>query len=63
MTIKELKENLKDLPDTMDVFIGERLTEFDYGLVNSASIKQIDFMEEPNSKPLAKDTVLVLSED
>lgn len=47
----------------MDIFVGERLTEFKYGLVNSAKVKSINFMEEPNGKVLAKDSVLILEED
>jgi hypothetical protein len=63
MTIKELREKIKDLPDTMDVFMDERLTEFRYGLVNSANVREIDFMEEPGREILAEDTALILSED
>lgn len=65
MTIKELKQAIADLPDNMDVFVGERLTEFTYGLVNSAQVRSIEFKEDddPDSPVLANDTVLVLTED
>ena len=63
MTIKEFREFSKDLPDNMDMYVSERLTEFKYGLVNSAKVKEIDFMEEPDGEALAKDLVLVLEED
>ena len=63
MTIKELKEKIKDLPDHMDVFMDERLTEFRYGLLNSAEVKEINFMEEPDGEVLSRDKVLVLTED
>lgn len=63
MTVKELKEIIKDLPDTMDVFLDERLTEFTYGLVNTAKVRKIDFMEEPYGEVLSSDNALVLSED
>lgn len=63
MNIKKLKEIIKDLPDNMEVFIDERLTEFKYGLVNSAIVKEIGFQEEPNGKTLAKQTVFILKED
>lgn len=63
MTIKELKEKIKDLPDHMDVFVDERLTEFRYGLVNSAEVKEINFMEEPDGEVISRDKVLVLTED
>ncbi len=63
MTVKELKEKIANLPDNMDVFVAERKTEFTYGLVNSASIKKINFMEEPDGKVLAQENVLVLDEE
>ena len=63
MTIKELKQKIENLPDTMEVFVDERYTDFKYGLVNSANVTEIDFMEEPDGKPLSQDYVFVLSED
>lgn len=63
MTVLQLKKAIENLPDNMQVFVGERLTEFKYGLVNSAKVKLINFMEEPDGEPLAKDDVLVLEED
>ena len=63
MSIKDLKEKIKDLPDTMEVFIDERVTEFTYGLVNSVKVKRVDFVEETGSEVLATDDVLVLSEE
>lgn len=63
MTIKQLKEIIKDKPDTMDVFIGERLTEFKYGLVNSAIVKEIVFKEVPDGEILAYNEVFILSEE
>jgi len=63
MNVKQLKEELSKYPDTMDVFVDVRLTEFRYGLLNSAKVKLIDFMEDPDSKPLASEDVVVLSED
>lgn len=63
MTVKELKEKIANLPDSMDVFVAERKTEFAYGLVNSAFVKKIDFMEEPDGEVLTQDDVLVLEEE
>jgi hypothetical protein len=63
MNIKELKKIIKDLPDTMDVFMDERLTDFTYGLVNTAKVREIDFMEESDGEVISSDNVLVLSED
>lgn len=66
MTIKELKNIIRDLPDNMDVFIGERVTEYAYGLVNSGLVKEIDFYDEddPENEDIqAKDEVFVLTEE
>jgi len=63
MTIKELKRKIENLPDTMEVFVDERYTDFKYGLVNSANVTEIDFIEEPDGNPLSQDDVFVLSED
>ena len=63
MNIKELKEKIKNLPDTMDVFLDQRLTDFTYGLANSAEVKKIDFMEEPEGEVLNSYECFVLSEE
>jgi len=63
MNIKELKELIAALPDTMEVFVAERKTEFTYGLVNNAYVKEIDFMEEPEGEVLSTDEVLILDEE
>jgi hypothetical protein len=63
MTIKELKQKIENLPDTMEVFVDERYTDFKYGLVNSANVTEIEFMEEPDGTPLSQYDVFVLSED
>ena len=63
MTVKQLKAELGKYPDHLDVFLDERLTDFTYGLCNSTSSREINFMEEPGGEPLAKDTVVILSED
>lgn len=46
MNIKELKAIIQDLPDTMDVFMDERLTEERYGLVNGATTREIPFFTD-----------------
>lgn len=58
MNIGELKEKIKDLPDSMDIYIGERLSEYDYGLVNTAKVVDV-YLPESESKVEA----LILSED
>jgi len=47
----------------MDVFVAERKTEFTYGLVNTISKKEIDFMEEPDGEVLSRDNVIVIDEE
>ncbi len=63
MTVKELKHELSKYPDNMEVFVAERKTEFSYGLVNSVFSKEINMMEEPDSEPLAKETVVIIDEE
>lgn len=63
MTIKELKRELEQYPDNMDVFMAERTSDFTYGSVNGVSSKKINFMEEPDGKALASDTVVIIHED
>ena len=63
MNIKELKEKIKDLPDHVQVFLDERITDFRYGLLESANLKEIKFSETPDGEDLAEDEVLILSED
>jgi hypothetical protein len=63
MTIKKLKEIITNLPDSMEVFVAERKTDFAYGLITGAYVKNINFMEEPDGEILCEDTVLVLDED
>lgn len=62
MTVKELKEKLNGLPDTMDVFIPSTLGDYDFGLVNSAMVQPIRFREDEESEPVYDDC-FVLSED
>lgn len=67
MTIKELKQQINDLPDNMQVFMNERQTDFKYGLVNSGEIKTIKFSEEPDAdfgrEDFPTEEVFVLSEE
>lgn len=63
MNVKQLKEVIKDLPDHLDVFLAERKTEFEFGLVNTAKVREINFMDELNGEVLSRDKVLVLDEE
>ena len=63
MTVKELRLILADLPDTMEIFMEQRKTLYDYGLVNSAKVKEIGFSEDEGGDIIATDNVLVLDEE
>ncbi|UXD67721.1 hypothetical protein MUK51_10810 [Sphingobacterium faecium] len=62
MTVKELKQAIADLPDHMDVFMEEMETGFQFGLVNSAVVQEINFKEDPYGEILSREKVLVLKE-
>lgn len=62
MTVKELKQAIADLPDQMDVFLEEMETGFQFGLVNSAVVQEINFKEDPYGEILSREKVLVLKE-
>lgn len=60
MTVKQLKEELSKYPDDMPVFVGERLTEFDFGQINEVSWTEIyEFNEEELETPMK---IVVISE-
>lgn len=63
MTVKELRLILADLPDTMEIFMEQRKTLYDYGLVNSAKVTEIGFSEDEDGDIIATDNVLVLYEE
>ena len=63
MTVKELIKELQKHSENMDVFVAERKTGFTYGLVNSVSKKEIDFIEEPDGEVLSKYNVIVIDEE
>ena len=46
MDIKELKEKIKDLPDTMDVMILQTNDEYQHSMADSAYVRPITFQDE-----------------
>ena len=62
MTKADLIKQLEPYPDNMEVFIAERKTDFGYGLLGSVEVREIPFKEEPDSKSMATDSVIVLDE-
>jgi hypothetical protein len=65
MTVGQLRKELNKYPDSMDVFIAERVTEFTYGLVNSVRKEKITFEENLDFRKgkLAKETVIIIDEE
>lgn len=64
MTVGELKKQLEKYPDTLQVFLGERMTDFTYGLLNTVAETEIEFHEdEEYDEPMAVDRVVILTED
>ena len=62
MNVGQLKKELEKYPDEMDVFIDERVTEFNYGLLNSVRDQMVAFAEEPDDEPMAEANCVILSE-
>ena len=63
MTIKQLKEIIKDLPDDLLIYVDERRTEYTYGYVNTAEVQQINIMDEHDNVTDEDVRVLILSEE
>ena len=63
MNVYELRQQLKELPDDMEIFIDERKTEFTYGLVNSGKVKEINLLDGLYGEVVSKEEVFVLSEE
>ncbi len=63
MTVKELREQLSNLPDDYQVFVSERITEFSYGLVNSVYVKEINMSEEPDGEVVCREKVVIIDEE
>ncbi len=63
MTVEKLIERLEQYPADMQVFLAPRKTEFQFGLLNGVTSKEIAFKEEPEGETLATDTVVILDEE
>jgi len=66
MNLKEFREKTAHLPETMELFMGERMTTFAYGLVNGATVKSIPFLEDEGDvadEDTPREEVLILTED
>lgn len=64
MTKLDLIKALEPYPDNMDIFLAERKTDFTYGLLNSVSVKKINFIESPDdTEAMASERVIILDEE
>ena len=61
MTVKQLKDAIKDFPDDMDVMIEKTDDEFHFGLLESAQIKEVTFQSSEEEE--AEQGVVVLSDE
>lgn len=59
MTVKELKNGLSKYPDDMPVYLAERVTEYDYGLLNSIEHAEIEIDEDNETLTIA----IILTEE
>lgn len=63
MTKKDLIKALEPFDENMEVFLDERVSEFDYGLLNTVRVQKINFKEDPSGKTLTSYNCIVLSEE
>ena len=67
MTLGEFRQLTAHEPDSMDMFVQQDTTgkehDFEYNLVENAFIKDLSFSEEPNGKKLAREKVLVITDE
>lgn len=63
MTKADIIKALEPFPDNMQVFLAGGKSGFDYGLANRVYAKEIDFMEDPDGEPLAKEKVIIIDEE
>ena len=61
MNLGEFRKQTAHMPDDIDLMMAEVETGFKYSPVESATIQEINFSEEPDgSGESAKETVLIL---
>jgi len=64
MTVRELKQQLEKYPEDMTVFMDERVTSFQYGLLNGVRSQRIEyFKEEMDTEPESSEICVILSEE
>jgi len=63
MTVGELKEKIKDLPDHMEVVIQQENTEFQLSHAQVGLVVTAKYSEEPGGKLMAKAEVFLISDE
>lgn len=63
MIVKQLKEKLNQLDDSLEVFIEKTDDEFEYTLINSVSVNNVLFSEgDGNPDTEAYDDIVIISD-
>lgn len=62
MTVRELKQALKGLPDYMDVYIKQTNDEYSLSYVETAKVVKATFLEDTGENE-AKDDVFLITDD
>lgn len=62
MTVRELKQALKGLPDYMDVYIKQTNDEYSISYVETAKVVEATFVED-TGEDKAKDDVFLITDD
>ncbi|MGV0980442.1 hypothetical protein [Empedobacter falsenii] len=62
MTVKELKEQIENLPDDLEIFIDTWSVDdnYRYSLTNEIEVKEIHFCEDEECIEQAEQTVLII---
>lgn len=63
MTIKELKNKIKDLPDYMDVYIRQTDDEYSISYVEDARVIEAIFVEDTGEEEVKDDVLLITDDD
>lgn len=66
MTIKELKEHLNKFPEDMDVFVKQTNDEYEYSLVESVFVHDVEFEDSDvleKEGELPKEDCVIISDE
>lgn len=63
MTVGQLIDELSQYPEDMDVFLAERKSDFDFGLLNSVNQAQLNFKEDSDGETTSTLNCVILDEE